>query len=269
MPFLLKKIKKFEQDCELWDTRSDDPTKILPPKSKAADDDSVEAERPDRVLMDILYGLPKDSVKMISPDSLMLKTYNKFPLLIFTNLAAITSSMSEMSMKIMGCILKDAHDWVDYVWVIPATACLIYTALRTLVYVNYGIKYYGQMEVMPIYQTCLLNHNILVGMLCLNELKFYTWQMLCGIFLSTLCCCIGIYVLLEKNKDKRPAIYTVEEGVEMKEITGQKVKFAFLKEEATQETNNLETAEDMSVKHELHLNVQTEEDIRSEDNDYD
>ena len=217
MPFLLKRIKTFEQDCELWDAHSGGLAKILPPKSKAANDNSVEAERPDRVLMDILYGLPRESVKRISPRSLMLKTWNKLPLLIFTNLAAMSSSMSEMWMKIMGCILKDADNWFDYLWVIPATACLIYTALRTLVYVNYGIKYFDQMEVMPIYQTCLLNHNILVGMLCLNELKFYTWQILCCIFLSTLCCCIGIYILLEKNKDKRPAINTVEENLQLKE----------------------------------------------------
>lgn len=111
-------------------------------------------------------------------------------------------------MKVIGCILKDAINWADYLWELPFLLGLIYTGLRTLVYVNYGIKYYDQMEVMPLYQTCLLFHNILVGMLCLNELRFYTWRMLGGIFLSTLCCLIGICILLEKNKNKRAAVCT-------------------------------------------------------------
>jgi len=69
MPVLLKKIRKFEQDCELWDSQSGRTVKILPPKARAVDDDSTEADRPDRVLMDILYGLPKDSVMKVSPES--------------------------------------------------------------------------------------------------------------------------------------------------------------------------------------------------------
>ena len=82
------------------------------------------------------------------------------------------------------------------------------TAILTLMYVNYGIKYYDQIEVMPIYQTSLLLHNILVGLLCLNELKFYTFGMLSGIAASTLICSLGIYILLEKNKEKKAAIHS-------------------------------------------------------------
>jgi hypothetical protein len=148
---LLRKIRKFEQDCELHDAHSGNTTKILPPKAKAADDETIEADRADRVLMDILYGLPKDSVMKFSPESTMLKVWIKLPLLVFVNLAAMSSSMSEMFMKIVGCILKDAETSLDYLWLIPFVALLAFTGVRTLVYVNYGIKYYDQMEVMPIY----------------------------------------------------------------------------------------------------------------------
>lgn len=117
-----------------------------------------------------------------------------------------------MFMKIIGCILKDATSNIDYLYCIPFTLLLAYTGYRTFIYVNYGIKYYDQMEVMPVYQTCLLNHNILVGMLCLNELRFYTTGMLLGILLSTTCCIIGITVLLEKNREKRKAVASAEDG---------------------------------------------------------
>lgn len=63
-------------------------------------------------------------------------------MLVFVNLAAMTSSMSELFMKILGCILKDAETPYDYLWLLVFIPCLIYCATRTLIYVNYGIKYY-------------------------------------------------------------------------------------------------------------------------------
>ena len=62
---------------------------------------------------------------------------------------------------------------------------------------------------MPIYQSSLLLHNILVGMICLNEIKFYTTGMLFGIAVSTLIVFSGIYVLLVKNKEKMQAAPSV------------------------------------------------------------
>ena len=52
------------------------------------------------------------------------------------------------------------------------------------------------MEVIPIYQTQLMVHNILVGMLCLNELQFYSLLMLVAIAAATCLCGFGIYILL-------------------------------------------------------------------------
>ena len=170
------------------------------------DDSTTQAERADRVLMDILYGLPRESVEQVSPQSLRLKYWLKLPLLIFVTAAAMTSSISELFMKVIGCILKDAEESSDYLWLLLFIPGLAYTGSRTMVYVNYGIKYYDQMEVMPIYQTCLLLHNISVGMVCLNELRYYTAYMLMGIAFSTMVSALGISILLHKNKEKRTAV---------------------------------------------------------------
>ena len=97
-------------------------------------------------------------------------------MVLFALLAAMTSSLSFLNMKLIGCILKDAREQSDYAWLLIFIPCLAFTASRTLVYVNYGIKYFDQMEVMPVYQICLLNCNILVGMVCLDEVRFYTTQ---------------------------------------------------------------------------------------------
>lgn len=70
------------------------------------------------------------------------KAWLKVPLLMFTILSAMVSSISEMIMKIIGCILMEAEDWTDYMWLLLFLPLLGLTATRTLVYVNYGIKYY-------------------------------------------------------------------------------------------------------------------------------
>ena len=144
MPTLLAKLKKFERDCEQFDERNiaRGGTPLLPKKERATDDSEVEAERPDRTLMSLLYGLPRSSVEEISPDSLKLKAIIKVPLLVFVTPAAMISSISELMMKLVGCILKDAEKPLDYLWLLVFLPVLIFTATRTLVYVNYGIKYY-------------------------------------------------------------------------------------------------------------------------------
>ena len=79
---------------------------------------------------------------MVSPNSMNLKIWLKAPLLVFVTLAAMTSSISELFMKVIGCILKDAVNYTDYLWLLVFLPLIAYSATRTLVYVNYGIKYY-------------------------------------------------------------------------------------------------------------------------------
>ena len=146
--------------------------------------------------MDVLYGLPIESVRQVSPESLDLKKYIKVPLLIFATLPAMISSISELLMKIVGCVIKDAEEWSDWWWLLLFVPLLAATGILTLIYINYGIKYYDQMEVIPIYQTNLLIHNILVGMICLNELKFYSNLQLLSISMATLSNTLGIQILL-------------------------------------------------------------------------
>ena len=82
----------------------------------------------------------------------------------------MVSSLSELFVKIVGAIIIHAEEWSDLLWLLLFVPMLVTTATVTMIYVNYGIKYYDQIEVMPIYQTSLLLHNILVGLLCLNEI---------------------------------------------------------------------------------------------------
>ena len=169
VPKILKTLKAFEADCEQWEA-DNAPLKVLPDKKQAVDEEGTFADRPDRELMYVLNGLSREAVQMISPKSLFAWKWLKVPLMAFSFLSAMISSLSELSMKVIGVVMTaDADHWTDYLWLILFIPMLVFTAILTLVYINYGIKYYNQMELMPIYQTSLLINNILVGMICLNE----------------------------------------------------------------------------------------------------
>ena len=77
------------------------------------------------------------------------------------------------------------------------------TAIQTLVVLNYAIKYYDQMEVMPIYQTNIMIWGILVGMFCLNEIQYYSFEQLAKITLATFICSLGAAILMKKTKNGR------------------------------------------------------------------
>ena len=81
---------------------------------------------------------------MISPRSLFAWKWLKVPLIAFSFLSAMISSLSELSMKVMGVIMTaDADRWTEYLWLILFIPMLVFTAILTLVYINYGIKYYN------------------------------------------------------------------------------------------------------------------------------
>ena len=70
MPEFLTKVKQFEKDCEDWDANHPEmpaDQAILPEKKVDQNDSTIELVRPDRDLINLLDGLPKDSVERVSP----------------------------------------------------------------------------------------------------------------------------------------------------------------------------------------------------------
>ena len=132
----------------------------------------------------------------VSPASLALKKYIKMPLLLFVTGAAMLASLSDLQLKMVGEIYNQAYTTADWLLLIGLILGIVFTAKFTIVYVNFAIKNYDQMEVMPIYQTNIMVWGILVGMACLNEVRFYSWTQLGLITLATGVCVGGIFFLL-------------------------------------------------------------------------
>ena len=118
------------------------------------------------------------------------------PLLFFVTGAAMLASLSDLQLKMVGVIYDQAYTTADWLLLIGLILGIVFTAKFTIVYVNYAIKNYDQMEVMPIYQTNIMVWGILVGMACLNEVRFYSWTQLGLITLATGVCVGGIFFLL-------------------------------------------------------------------------
>ena len=80
----------------------------------------------------------------------------------------------------------------------PVLLTLSFTAYHTLLLVNVAIKYYDQMEVMPIYQTNIMIWSIIVGMASLDEIRYYSNDHLSWIFFSIVLCISGAIFLFKK-----------------------------------------------------------------------
>ena len=68
-----------------------------------------------------------------------------------------------------------------------------------MVFLNLSMKYYNNLDVMPIYQSTILMGLMVTGLLVLNESALYTWSEMFLLFGGALIIIIGIYVLTMKQ----------------------------------------------------------------------
>ena len=79
---------------------------------------------------------------------------------------------------------------------------------------NLVMKYYDQLEAIPIYQTAVMIMWICTGLIVFDEARFYTSLELLGIFGSSCLCCIGINFLMMKTKMLKDAQRKERNGVQ-------------------------------------------------------
>ena len=65
---------------------------------------------------------------------------------------------------------------------------------------NLAMKYYDQIEAIPIYSTFIMIMWISTGLIVFDEVKFYSTIELLKIIGSILICCVGIKILTMKTK---------------------------------------------------------------------
>ena len=68
---------------------------------------------------------------------------------------------------------------------------------------NLAMKYFDQLQVMPIFMIAIMVLWICSGLTILEESKYYTWGELFSLYASFAVCCIGIKILMSKIKQQK------------------------------------------------------------------
>lgn len=114
--------------------------------------------------------------------------------------SALVSSISVLLLKLGFEMIWNESKGEHYLLIPIIFVTAISNALFNLHLLNLAMKYYKQMEVVPVYQTSLLILWILTGLIILDEKKFYSGAELTCVFASVFLCFIGIKFLTMKKK---------------------------------------------------------------------
>lgn len=114
--------------------------------------------------------------------------------------SAIQSGMSIIFLKLLAELMQ-AQIFVDNLLLSFIMVAFIFVSAAFQMHMlNCAMKYYDQIEVMPIYQTCIMIMWITTGMIVFEETQYYSSGQLGVISVSIVACCIGIYFLYAKTK---------------------------------------------------------------------
>lgn len=64
---------------------------------------------------------------------------------------------------------------------------------------NIAMRYYNNLDIMPVYQSLVLMMMLLCGWMLLDEIQYYTWSNIAGLLASSLLVIIGIKVITMKT----------------------------------------------------------------------
>lgn len=73
------------------------------------------------------------------------------------------------------------------------------TLVSQLYFMNLCLKYYDQLEIVPIYQASLILNNVLAGGFIFDEFAKYVWWKLIILGCGFTICIIGILVIFKKS----------------------------------------------------------------------
>lgn len=98
----------------------------------------------------------------------------------------------------MGLALREHAPFVS--WIVLGLALVgASTALLQLYTLNVVMKYYEQVELVPIYQSLVVVFSLCSGLVLFDESALYTWGQLLEIIGAILLVIIGIFVLALKH----------------------------------------------------------------------
>ena len=159
-----------------------------------------EPRRTARVLLPLLGKLPKELIADISPDAGMkLRNNIKVPVILLTLCSSLCGGSSIVMMKCFNEIANGTefseHGFFAMILLVTALTA----AYLQMYMLNLSIKYFNNIDVMPIYQSFILINWMVSGLVLLDESSLYTWSELFMLGGSCLLVILGILVLTLKQ----------------------------------------------------------------------
>ena len=119
--------------------------------------------------------------------------------------SALQSGVSILFLKLCTELLQSGELGVYIGLTIFCVSSALISAVVNLHMLNLAMKYYDQIEVIPIYSTFIMIMWISTGLIVFDEVRFYSSLELMKIIGSILICCVGIYILTLKTKKMQAA----------------------------------------------------------------
>ena len=138
-----------------------------------------DPRRPARVLINLIGKCPLELIQKISPGSKRLKNNIKVPMILLCWSCGVLNGCWAVFIKVCGEVLNSPEASEHLMFAILMGSLGAVCAGVNAYCLNLSMKYYQNLDVMPVYQSMILMNMLLAGLVVLNESNLYTkWQLL-------------------------------------------------------------------------------------------
>ncbi|CDW72158.1 phospholipase d [Stylonychia lemnae] len=149
-------------------------------------------------LIDRVSKMDEKDLKKLSPN--FQKFWIRLPLILYPWASGLLSGMTTSFIKGVAEITKNHTMYELATHPLPYICLAIcgFNIIGQLYTLNTGLKFYNQLEVIPIYQSSVILNNLLCGGLIFNEFQYYSWWNMLLIALGSVTCICGIMIIAKK-----------------------------------------------------------------------
>ena len=112
---------------------------------------------------------------------------------------ATFSGLNVCLLKCFGEILAVNDFWTMPFMVSSLIVSIILGAILQIIILNMALRYYNNLDVIPVYQSLILTMLLVCGWVLLNEISFYTTKQIFGLIGSAIIVISGIKVITMKT----------------------------------------------------------------------
>ena len=152
-----------------------------------------------RLLIRVLTIFPKELIAEISPRSDRIRKTARLPMLSLLCCTGVLAGYSAVLFKYFAELLVAGQSIKVAAMSFSILAVALFTNFLQLIFLNISMKYYDQLDVIPVFMTAFLVFGIVCGLIFFNEVDSYTWGSGAGILGGCLLCIGGIALIVMKN----------------------------------------------------------------------